>query len=231
MLSGCVAHNAADEMQKRMQDRARLRALEPTYVAKYDVSLIEVQRPADAQAGFGDIKTSQIDTVKGRLFQAEDQLLRIIWNGPDVQLGFDLLNKADSPVKIVWDEAAYVDIGGQTHRVIHTGVKLADRNSPQPPSAIPSKGRLNDMVYPSDNVSYSNSSYSGGWSQMPMFPCMPGMVCPEHFRKLAAAHHGMDYRVLLPIEVGKERYPYTFIFRVNKAEVVTITKDRDDTTK
>ena len=31
LLSGCVAHNAADEMQKRMQDRARLRALEPTY--------------------------------------------------------------------------------------------------------------------------------------------------------------------------------------------------------
>ena len=34
LLSGCVAHNAADEMQKRRQDRARLRALEPTYVAK-----------------------------------------------------------------------------------------------------------------------------------------------------------------------------------------------------
>lgn len=98
LLSGCVAHNAADEMQKRMQDRAPLRALEPTYVAKYDVSLIEVQRPADAQAVFGDIKTSQVDTGKGRLFQAEDQLLRIIWNGPDVQLGFDLLNKADISV-------------------------------------------------------------------------------------------------------------------------------------
>lgn len=159
LLSGCVAHDAADEMQKRMQARAHLRALEPTYVAKYDVSLIEVQRPADAQAGFGGIKTSQVDTGKGRLFQAEDQLLRIIWNGPDVQLGFDLLNKADIPVKVVWDEAAYVDIGGQTHRVIHDGVKLTDRNSPQPPSVIPSKGRLNDMVYPRDNVSYSNSRY------------------------------------------------------------------------
>ncbi len=50
LISGCVAHNAADEMQKRMQDRARLRALEPTYVATYDVSLLEVQRPADAHA-------------------------------------------------------------------------------------------------------------------------------------------------------------------------------------
>ena len=231
LLSGCVAHNAADEMQKRMQDRARLRAAEPTYVAKYDVSLTEVQRPADVQARFGDIKASQVDTGKGRLFQAEDQLLRIIWNGPDVQLGFDLLNKTDIPIKVVWDETAYVDIGGQTHRVIHNGVKLADRNSPQPPSVIPSKGRLNDIVYPSDNVSYSNSRYSDGWSQMPMFPCMPGMVCSDHLRKLAVAHNEMDYRVLLLIEVGKESYPYTFVFRVNKAEVVTINKGGDETTK
>lgn len=68
LISGCVAHNAADEMEKRMRDQARLRASEPTYVATYDVSLFDVQRPADAQARFGDIKTSQIDTDKGRLF-------------------------------------------------------------------------------------------------------------------------------------------------------------------
>ena len=64
-----------------------------------------------------------------------------------------------------------------------------------------------------------------------MFPCMPGMVCSDHLRKLAVAHNEMDYRVLLLIEVGKERYPYTFVFRVNKAEIVTITKGGDETTK
>ncbi|MCS6304230.1 MAG: hypothetical protein H8K07_11270 [Nitrospira sp.] len=66
---------------------------------------------------------------------------------------------------------------------------------------------------------------------MPMFPCTPGMVCPDHFRKLAVAHSGMDYRILLPIEVGKENYPYTFVFRVNKAEVVTINKGGDESPK
>jgi hypothetical protein len=231
LVSGCVANNAVDKMEKRMQDQARLRALEPTYAATYDVSLLEVQRSSDAQARFGDIKTSHVGSGKGRLFHAEDELLHIMWTGPDVQLGFDLLNKSDSSMKVVWDEAAYVDIGGQTHRVIHNGVKLAERNSPQPPSVIPSKGRLNDMVYPSDNVSYSSSRYSGGWSQVPMFPCMPGMVCQDHFRKLAVAHSGMHYRVLLSIEVGKENYPYTFVFMVNKAEVVTINKSGDEATK
>jgi hypothetical protein len=62
---------------------------------------------------------------------AEDHLMRIIWAGPDDQLGFNLLNKSGSPVRILWDDAAYVDITGQSRRVIHSGVKLVDRNSPQ----------------------------------------------------------------------------------------------------
>src|SRR5215471_14906139 len=53
--------------------RARLRTLEPSYVAHYDVSLIEVQRPMSAQARFGDIKIAP-DPAKG-FFMAEDQLM------------------------------------------------------------------------------------------------------------------------------------------------------------
>jgi hypothetical protein len=201
-----------------MEEQARLRTLEPSYVAHYEVSLIEVQRSLAAQARFGDIKIAP-DPAKG-FFMAEDHLMRIIWAGPDDRLGFDLLNKSDGPVKILWDDAAYVDITGQSRRVIHSGVKLVERNSPQAPSVIPSKGRLNDIVYPSDHI-----SYYGNWSQRPMFPCLrEGYACTDPDRKLVAAHTGLDYRVLLPVEVGKETYPYTFVFKVNKAEVVTVKK-------
>jgi hypothetical protein len=218
LFSGCVGHSAADDMKKRMEEQARLQTFHPSYVAHYEVSLVEVQRSPSAQARFGDMKIAP-DPAKG-FFMAEDQLLRIIWAGPDDQLGFDLLNKSDSPVKIVWDDAVYVDITGQNRRVIHSGVKLADRNSPQAPSVIPNKGRLNDIVYPSDHV-----SYYGNWSQRPMFPCLrEGYACTDPDRKLAAAHTGLAYRVLLPVEVGKERYPYSFVFKVNKAEVVTVKK-------
>jgi len=221
LLSDC-AHNAADDMQKLKQAGGRLRAAEPKYVAQYDVSLIEVQRPSEAKAQFGDMKISQLDTDKGRVFNAQDGLIAVVWTGPSNQLNFDLINKGESPVKVLWDEAAYVDIKGQTHRVIHSGVKLAERNSPQPASVIPSKGKLDDMVYPSDHVSYSDSASSGGWSQRHMFPCMTVMVCKEDQRALTIAHTGMNYRVLLPVQVGKDNFPYTFVFHVNKAEVVTV---------
>ena len=56
LFSGCVGHNAADGMKKPMQEQARLRTLESSYVAHYEVSLIEVQRSPSAQARFGDIK-------------------------------------------------------------------------------------------------------------------------------------------------------------------------------
>jgi hypothetical protein len=217
LFSGCVGPKAADDMKKRMEEQARLQTLEPKYVAHYEVSLIEVQRSLSAQARFGNIKID--DPAKG-FFMAEDQLVRILWAGPDDQLEFDLLNKSDSPVKILWDDAAYVDITGHSRRVIHSGVKLMERNSPQTPSVIPGKGRLNDIVYPSDHV-----SYYGNWSQIPMFPCLrEGYACTDHDRKLVAAHNGLDYRVLLPVEVGKETYPYIFVFKVDKAEVVILKK-------
>jgi len=38
---------------------------------------------------------------------AEHQLMRIIWAGPDDQLGFDLLNKSEASLKILWDAAAF----------------------------------------------------------------------------------------------------------------------------
>jgi hypothetical protein len=85
---------------------------------------------------------------------------------------------------------------------------------------ITSNGRLNDIVYPSDHV-----SYYGNWSQRPMFPCLrEGYACTDPERRLVVAHNGLDYRILLPVEVGKETYPYNFVFRVNKAEVVTVKK-------
>jgi len=218
LFSGCVRNTTADDAKKRMEERARLQTIEPSYVARYEVSLIEVQRSQSAQARFGDMKIAP-DPGKGVLI-AEDRLMHIIWAGPDDQLGFDLLNKSDTPVKILWDAAAYVDITGQSRRVIHSGVKLADRNSPQAPSVIASQGRLDDIVYPSDHV-----SYYGNWSQRPMFPCLQeGNVCTDPERRLVAAHNGSVYRVLLPVEVGTETYQYTFVFKVNKAGVVAIKK-------
>jgi hypothetical protein len=217
-FAGCVVHTTEDDTKKRMEERARLQTVEPSYVAHYEVSLIEVQRSLPAQARFGDMKIATVPS-KG-LFMAEDHLMRIVWAGPDNQLGFDLLNKSDTPVKVLWDAAAYVDITGQSRRVIHSGVKLADRNSPQAPTVIPSKGSLNDIVYPSDHV-----SYYGNWSQRPMFPCLQeGYICTDPERRLVAAHHGSVYRVLLPLEAGTETYEYTFVFKVNKAGLVAVKK-------
>jgi hypothetical protein len=36
--------------------------------------------------------------------------------------------------------------------------------------------------------------------------------------------------VLLPVEAGKESYAYTFVFKVNKAEIVAIKKGETEGT-
>ena len=48
LFSGCVGHNAADDTKNRLEEQARLRTLELSYVAHYEVSLIEVQRSLSA---------------------------------------------------------------------------------------------------------------------------------------------------------------------------------------
>ena len=70
LFSGCVGHSAADDTKNRLEERARLRTLEPSYVAHYEVSWIEVRRPLSAQARFGDIKIAP-DPANG-FFMAED---------------------------------------------------------------------------------------------------------------------------------------------------------------
>lgn len=133
-----------------------------------------------------------------------DQDIAVRFNISKEQIGFALSNKTTEPIKIDWDQVSYIDIDGESHKVIHSGIRLMDRANPQSPTIIPPSAKITDMVYPSGYVYYEKGRY-GGWREMPIFPDAPS----------ALKYKGQSFGVFLPIEVkGKvENYLFKFIIK------------------
>lgn len=126
---------------------------------------------------------------------------------------------------MIWDDTVFIDDGGVNHKVIHSGVKLIDRNTSQPPTLIARKGKIEDLVYPADNVHWregfygKHTSLAGGWDQKPIFPAAQFGSSNEELSTAAKAQIGKTIEVLLPIQVDEQKYEYLFRFKVNGVEV------------
>lgn len=81
------------------------------------------------------------------------------------QIGFELANRSSVAIKIIWDECAFVDQAGRSHRVIHEGVRLLDRDKSVAPSLVPPGASIRDMFYPASYVSWTGSK----WDHAPLY--------------------------------------------------------------
>jgi hypothetical protein len=88
----------------------------------YDISLQTVERPSDAQNRYGKQIITQIEEegIQKNLF--EDNMMTILWMPTETDIKFTLKNKTDHSIKIIWDEAAFVDVEGRSQHIIHSGV-------------------------------------------------------------------------------------------------------------
>ena len=85
------------------------------------------------------------------------------------QINLHILNKTDNAIKINWDNMAYVSPTGKSMRVIHSGVRLIDRNAPQAPTVLAPKARISDIITPSEHIYFIRGQY-GGWQYLDLFP-------------------------------------------------------------
>jgi hypothetical protein len=67
----------------------------------------------------------------------DDDTLSIAFSPSNQQITFQLQNRSGFPIKLDWDQMAYVDFDGSSHRVIHQGVRLIQRDAPQSPTVVP----------------------------------------------------------------------------------------------
>jgi hypothetical protein len=174
---------------QRLPTRLEVKFLDGEYAAQYTVAMLK-PKPSDEL-----------------IF--DDAFIHIGFAISKRQIGFLLRNKTDNPISIDWNQVSYIDLAGDSHKVMHEGVKYITRSEPQAPSVIPPTANLKDIVFPVDYVSYSTSRYSSGWREEPLFP-----EGPE-----AGKYKNGTFSVFLPIVINGTSRNYLFSFKIVNVEM------------
>ena len=203
-----------------------------SYYAEYQIFLAQVERPLNAVQLYGDPIISNILLGPKYKFSFEDKLVRINWYTDSRQILLKLENKTNRTIIIPWDEAAYVDPDGFSHRVIHISIDYNDKEKPQPPSVIVRNEKLEESILPSDYIKWTNSSgdaSSPNWLVQPFLydyvTYKPSKEFPSdvlnNFKGAVNLNISKDYQVLLPLKIDGITYEYIFTFRIEGIKVNT----------
>jgi len=192
---------------------------------QYDIVLEGVERPSEENEQFREQTVSTTEEY-GYTYMFEDEMIKILWLPLPTELRFLLENKTNDSIKIIWNEASYVCEKGESHRVLHTDVKVIDRFDLQVASVVEQKGVLEDFVYPADYVSYSHDSWAerpymgAGWTERSLLPHSQKGGDPQEFLNKAKSYIGKEVHVSLPIKLDDVVNKYLFIFKVKDVNLV-----------
>jgi len=199
-----------------------------TFNSNYQLSLSGVSHPKNETYYYGNQKIDTVtDNPKYNYF-FEDSLVKILWLADSRQITFSIENKTDYIIKILWDDAAYVDENNHSHRVIHSGIKFNDRANPQPPSVIAPKGIIDDFVFPADYIQFipGNENTAPAWVEQSLIPVTSEKhVITESsldeaqakFNDSLKVNIGKNYQVLLPLQIDNTLHEYIFTFTIENA--------------
>ena len=184
-------------------------------IAYYSVGLASVESPADAKQQFGETKVVTLNDNGISKYRYEDEFIEITWFVNSKQFSFTLKNKTAHTIRINWDDISYVDIYGKTGRVMHSGIKYNERNNSQPATAIPKGESLSDILLPTDNVYFVNSTkyVTGGWREKYL---LPSVFTKETIKTLPEKIVGSKMSIMMPIVIENVQNDYTFLFNVDK---------------
>ena len=183
--------------------------------AHYDFALQEVEVPDKSGLIQTEAKIVRLYENYLTKYAYEDNLIRIVWQPTTSAMKFSLANKSKYSLKILWDDAAYVDVNGKSLRVMHLGTKYNDREKTQLPTVVVRNGTIYDLVYPVDYVAYYGSSL--GWVEHPLFPVVGNSI--YELSTKALQYKDKTFQILLPLLIDGVTYEYIFVFKINNVMV------------
>lgn len=134
-----------------------------------------------------------------------DSLISITFDRSSASIPFELKNNSSSTIKVLWNEAAYIDYEGNTGKIMHVGVKYIDRNNDQPSTTIIKGAKISDQATPTGNVYFASGSY-GGWKEIDLLPRVGKKDTPSLV--------GSKIKLLLPIMSNDKQLDYIFTFDI-----------------
>jgi hypothetical protein len=147
-------------------------------------------------------------------FVLEDGLMRITWVVEEARLPFVLENKTDQPIRIIWNDAIFMDLNGAPHKVMHRDVRYAQRGEPQTPTTV-NPGEAREDFILAINLPYQESDAS--WREDPFLKPYRRMTRAE--LEPALLNVGRSFVAILPIEFSGEVHEYVFTFRVRDVDI------------
>ncbi len=201
----------------------------------YSLVLVKVERPKETRERWGEIE--KIELSEKDKYHYEDNLIDSYFLVLQDRIAFEIRNKTEHSIKLVWDEASFIDLDGSASRVMHSGVRYIDRNASQPPSVIPGKGTLSDVILPTNRVWYRKGYYgtyyskAGGWEHLgliqPQFEIAKrapsqttSIAASDSLKTKAAGVVGKRIGVLLPLQIQGTVNEYTFWFEVKSYSIL-----------
>ncbi len=162
----------------------------------YHSTLSKVEKPADESVRYGE--TTVIEDKDVTKYSYIDNIIDILIFGTHNKFSFTLKNVSDNSIKVVWNEAVFVDMSGSTSKVMHSGIKYSQREGDQPASVIIRGAKLDDIAAPTANVRYSEILKE--WVTDSMYPKTAGL--------------SGQVSLMLPIQIKETINEYIFVFDI-----------------
>lgn len=162
----------------------------------YRSSLVQVEKPSDEYIRYGETKIVSQDSITR--YSYTDNVIDIIIFGNSKEFSFDLRNVSENSIKVVWNEAVFVSLDGNTSKIMHTGTKYSQKDGDQPSTVIIRGAKISDVAVPTSNVRYS--SWLKEWVTDPMYPKKQG--------------NDGQVRLMLPIQIKETINEYVFVFDI-----------------
>ena len=162
----------------------------------YTTNLIKVEKPENPEIKYGKIQVIA-DTLNR--YSYEDNFIDINILGDSQEFSLSIKNKTQYSLKLIWDDAIFVDTYGTISKIMHSGIKYLDRESTQPASIIIRGARLEDVAIPTRNVYYDDLLKD--WRVRSMYSDM-------------SRNEVKQVQLMLPIQIKDVTNEYIFIFEI-----------------
>ena len=166
---------------------------------KFFAALTKVEKPSNSAVRYG--KTTSVTDKDITKYSYEDNFIDILIFAESTQFNFVLKNVSDNTLKVIWNEAVFVDVDGSTSKVMHKGIKYSQREADQPASTIIKGAKLEDLAAPTDKVYYSD--------------VLKEWISKSLYANASQKLEGQTIKLMLPIQVKDVVNEYIFEFTLS----------------
>ena len=180
-----------------MED-AELHCFDEELSVKYTSNLISIEKSITDSIRYGVTETIPSDSVMTFRFKDEFMDMLIFHGGKG--FSFSLTNISDHTIRIIWDEAVFVNFDGKTSKVIHNSTRYIDRFKEQQPTVIIKGATTNDVAVPVCTI-------RDGSDGVEVYSIYPDPYLRDKFI-------GSTFRLMLPIQIKDTVNEYIFTFEL-----------------